>query len=139
MEELLRAMRKFMETFIKDKEMPDEDALVMTVLHPKWQTGIQYKAGERLKHNGKLYKVALDHTSQADWEPGVAQTLYTRIDEAHAGTLADPIPYEGNMSLENGKHYAQDGKVYLCFRDTGNPVFDRLEALVGLYVNEVAA
>ena len=52
-------------------------------------------------------------------------------------TQDDPIPYEGNMALENGKYYSRDGVVYRCTRDTGNPVFQALSDLVGLYV-EVA-
>lgn len=49
----------------------------------------------------------------------------------------DPIPYCGNMALESGKYYSQDGKVYKCTRDTGNPVYNALSELVGLYVEEV--
>lgn len=52
----------------------------------------------------------------------------------HHGTLYDPIPYSGNMALENGKYYMQNDVIYLCIRDTGNPVYHALSALVGLYV-----
>ena len=38
------------------------------------------------------------------------------------------------MALENGKYYIQDGVTYLCNRDTGNPVYNALSELVGLYV-----
>lgn len=47
------------------------------------------------------------------------------------------IPYSGNMALENGKYYSQSGKTYLCNRDTGNPVYNALAELVGIYVTEV--
>jgi hypothetical protein len=60
--------------------------------------------------------------------------MYTRIDETHDGSEYDPIPYEGNMVLENGKYYMQDDVIYLCTRDTGNPVYNALADLVGLYV-----
>ena len=30
----------------------------------------------------------------------------------------------------------QDGKIYRCIRDTGNPVYNALSELVGLYVEE---
>ena len=56
------------------------------------------------------------------------------IDETHAGTQEDPIPYSGNMELENGKYYSQDGVIYLCNRDTEIPVYQELKDLVGLYV-----
>ena len=44
---------------------------------------------------------------------------------------------EGNMALVSGKYYSQDGVVYLCTRDTVNPVYNPLRELVGLYVKEV--
>lgn len=71
------------------------------------------------------------------WLPGTGtESLYTRIDEQHDGTKYDPIPYSGNMALEAGKYYSQGGKTYLCNRDTGNPVYNALADLVGLYVIE---
>ena len=39
--------------------------------------------------------------------------------------------------MEAGKHYTQNGVTYLCNRDTVNPVYNDLAALVGIYV-EVA-
>ena len=52
-------------------------------------------------------------------------------------TPTDPIPYSGNMALESGKYYIQDYTIYLCTRDTGNPVYNPLADLVGLYVERV--
>ena len=66
-----------------------------------------------------------------------AAALYVRVDEAHVGTLADPIPYEGNMALTAGLYYTQDGVTYLCTRDTGIAVYNALSELVGLYVEEM--
>lgn len=57
--------------------------------------------------------------------------------QAHDGTKYDPIPYDGNMALESGKYYVQDGVTYLCNRDTGNPVYNALADLVGIYVSVV--
>lgn len=52
------------------------------------------------------------------------------------GTLDDPIPYSGNMALESGKYYIQDGVAYRCTRDTVNPVYNALADLIGLYVEK---
>ena len=41
------------------------------------------------------------------------------------------------MALNAGLHYVQDGVVYLCVRDTVNPVHNALAELVGLYVESV--
>ena len=116
----------------------DETALRMVAYYPDWAAGTVYAAGDRLVYNGDLYKVLQAHTSQETWLPGTGtESLYTRIDEQHDGTKYDPIPYSGNMALEAGKHYSQSGKTYLCNRDTGNPVYNALADLVGIYVTEV--
>lgn len=115
----------------------DNTALRMTEFYPEWASGQSYTAGYKVQRNGKLWRVLQAHTSQAGWEPENAASLWTEICESHAGTLEDPIPYSGNMALESGKYYSQDGKVYRCTRDTGNPVYNALSELVGLYVEEV--
>ena len=104
------------------------------------KSSVTAAAGYKFVHDGKLYKcVNANPTFQSDWVPGVGtESIYVRIDEDHAGTLEDPIPYEGNMALVSGLYYSQSGVTYRCFRDTGNPVYHALSALVGLYV-EVAA
>lgn len=115
----------------------DNTALRMTEFYPEWAVDTEYTIGYKVQRNGKLWRVLQAHTSQAGWEPENAASLWTEICESHAGTLEDPIPYNGNMALESGKYYMQDGKVYRCTRDTGNPVYNALSELVGLYVEEV--
>lgn len=115
----------------------DATALRMVAYYPEWTAGTAYAVGDRLVYSGDLYKVLQAHTSQETWLPGTGtESLYTRIDEQHDGTKYDPIPYSGNMALEAGKYYSQSGKTYLCNRDTGNPVYNALADLVGLYVIE---
>jgi hypothetical protein len=115
----------------------DEQALAATILYPAWRPGVEYAAGYRVQRNGKLWRVVQAHTSQDGWEPEKAASLWEQINETHAGTLADPIPYEGNMELSEGLYYSQGGVVYRCTRSTGQPVYHDLSALVGLYVEVV--
>ena len=121
-------------------ERSDLDALAVKDIYPAWESliGQTVNVDFKLTYDGKLYKVIQSHTIQADWIPCVGtESLYTVIDEGHAGTLDDPIPYDGNMELTEGLYYIQDGIVYLCTRSTGQPVYHALGDLVGLYV-EVA-
>lgn len=115
----------------------DNTALRMTTFYPEWAANAEYTIGYKVQRSGRLWRCLQAHTSQAGWEPENAASLWTEICESHAGTLEDPIPYNGNMALESGKYYSQDGKVYRCTRDTGNPVYNALSELVGLYVEEV--
>ena len=126
------------------QSLPDADGLKAKFLYPRWEVlvkkgSVEAEAGYRFTYNGDLYKcVNANPTFQADWIPGNGTAaLYVRIDESHVGTLDDPIPYSGNMALESGKYYIQDHVIYLCNRDTGNPVYNPLAELVGLYVETV--
>ena len=124
---------------INTLSVDDTTALRMMEFYPEWNGLIGQtvdKAGFRFTYGGKLYKtIPADHTFQADWVPGVGtESLYSRIDETHAGTLTDPIPYDGNMELFAGLYYTQGGVTYLCNRNTGQPVYNALAELVGLYV-----
>lgn len=115
----------------------DVQALAVPDLYPAWRPGVKYAAGYRVQRNGKLWRVVQAHTSQDGWEPEIAYSLWEQIDETHAGTLNDPIPYNGNMELVEGLYYSQSGVVYRCIRSTGQPVYHDLSALVGLYVEVV--
>ena len=119
------------------QSLDDETALEAVTLHPEWASGVVYAVGFKVQRGGKLWRVAQSHTSQTGWEPENAASLWEQINETHAGTVDDPVPYSGNMALESGKHYMQDGVIYLCIRDTGNPVYNPLIELVGIYVEEV--
>lgn len=113
------------------------DALTAKMLYPEWAVGVAFPVGFKVQYGGKLYRVITAHTTQADWTPDVSVSLFEVVNESHAGTLEDPIPYDGNMALENGKYYIQSGVIYLCKRDTVNPVYQPLAELVGIYVEKV--
>lgn len=122
---------------INTLSVDDNTALRMREFYPEWAAGVDYATGYKAQHGGRLWRCVQTHTSQTGWEPENAPALWTEICETHAGTLTDPIPYNGNMALEAGKYYTQDGVLYKCIRDTGNPVYNALAELVGLYVTEV--
>lgn len=122
---------------INTLSVDDATSVRMTAFYPEWAKDTTYSVGYKVQYLGKLYKVVQAHTSQETWTPDITASLYTRIDEVHDGTKYDAIPYEGNMALENGKYYSQDGMTYLCNRDTGNPVYNKLSELVGIYVEVV--
>lgn len=122
---------------INTLEVDDNTAIRMRSFYPEWAENTAYAVGYKVKYNGKLWRVVQAHTAQIGWEPVNVPSLWTEVCETHSGTLEDPIPYDGNMALENGKHYSQYSTIYLCNRDTLNPVYNKLADLVGLYVTEV--
>ena len=112
----------------------DNTALRMVEFYPEWSAGQAYTAGYKAHRGGKLWRCLQAHTAQNGWEPENAASLWTEICESHDGTKYDPIPYNGNMALQSGKYYTQNNILYLCNRDTGQPVYNALAELVGLYV-----
>lgn len=115
----------------------DSTALTAVRLHPVWTGGAEYAAGYKVQRGGRLWRCLQTHTSQLGWEPENASALWAQINETCAGTLDDPIAYSGNMALTAGLYYAQEGVVYLCIRDTVNPVYAPLAELTGIYVEPV--
>lgn len=126
---------------INTLEVDDNTALRMKSFYPGFDSivGKTVKRGFKFTHGDKLWSlVQPELTVQTHYPPGAGtESLYAEVCETHAGTLDDPIPYSGNMALEKGKYYTQNYEVYLCTRDTVNPVYNPLAELVGLYVKEV--
>lgn len=117
--------------------LPDEDALEAVELFPKWTENVDYPADKRLQHEGKLWKVRQAHKSSSLFPPGSlgSEALYAEVEKPGQGDSPDnPILYNNNMELKKGKYYSQSGVVYICFRDTGVPVYNDLSALVEIYV-----
>ena len=118
-----------------------ETALRMKSFYPSFHDIVGMKVGKGFKFtfNDKLWSVVQPElTIQAHYPPGTGmESLYEEICEEYAGTADEPIPYNGNMVLKNGKYYVQGDKIYLCNRDTVNPVYHALAELIGLYVKEV--
>jgi len=123
-----------------------EDAVALTAveLFPQWKElvkeGRTVQKGFRFQHEGKLYRTEQpEYTFVEHYVPGAAGTesLFSKVDETHAGTIDDPIPYEKNMEIYKGLYYSQYDVVYLCIRDSGQPLYHDLSALVGSYVEVV--
>ena len=107
-------------------------------LFDRWKAGEAVEVGDRRYYPPRVYKARQAHTTQADWTPDAAPSLWAVIDVSHAGTLNDPIPAARNMEYKNGLYYSdsEDGKIYLCNRDTGIAVAYMPHELVGHYFVE---
>ena len=63
-------------------DLTDEQALSIPLLFVEWAVGKEYKKDYIIRHNGELYRIGQDHTSQEQWEPGDEGTtaLYSYIE-----------------------------------------------------------
>lgn len=123
--------------------LTDEVALNYVVLYPDWAIGKELSVGERIEHEGKLYKVVQAHTTQESWTPDLTPSLFEPIDVINEGTLANPIIAAAGMCYFKDKYYLDEtnGKIYLCTRDDSNGNGTVLHfmpsALVGTYFEVV--
>ena len=114
--------------------LTDAEALAVKSLQKEWKSGEKVEVGDRRQYKDLLYKCRQAHTTQADWTPDKYQAGWEVIDEKHTGTREDPIPYTSGMQIYNGKYYTEDGILYLCNRDSGQAIYNRLADLVNIYV-----
>lgn len=103
--------------------LPDAQALEAKVLYDTFDDLVKAKytaeeQGFKFRDGDDLYKTAQDNVAfQAQYRPGQGtESLYTHIDEAHAGTQEDPIPAKSNMEYEYGKYYSEGDAIYICKR-----------------------
>lgn len=90
----------------------DEQAYEVPVLYPEWKAEMSYEVGERVTYNDVLYKVLTAHTSQPDWTPDVAASLFAKVlivDENVISAWEQPDstnPYmTGDKVSHNGKNW----------------------------------
>ena len=133
---------KLMLMTINTMSLDDQQSLEVKSLYPTWESfiGKQLEKDMKVQYDGKLFKVVQTHTAQQDWYPSISTaSLFTEIVEDHAGTLGDPIPYpaDGNMIIYNGKYYIENDIIYLCIRDSQQPLYTALSTVVDNYVQVV--
>lgn len=116
--------------------LTDQQALEAKVLYPTFDELVEAeyvaeKKGFKFRDGDNLWKTAQDSVAfQAQYKPGTGtESLYTHIDETHAGTVGDPIPAKANMEYEYGKYYVEGDTVYLCKR--GGLSDEQAEAMYG--------
>lgn len=99
--------------------LTDEDALDGVELFPAWTAGVAYKADERIRYGGKLFRCVQAHTAQDGWEPDTTPALWTEV--AAPGEIPvwrQPTGAQDAYSKGDRVHYPDaDGAVYVSTVD----------------------
>lgn len=137
----LSEARKFRAQLEALGDTMSDDVLVTipSLAHP-WTEDGHYTTGYRVQYGGRLYKCRQDHDGLNDHNraPDKAPALWELIaPPTEDGTQEHPITFDLGMAVENGKYYIDDGVLYLCIRDSGVPLFNRLADLIDNYVQRV--
>lgn len=82
---LAQQMNRFVQMSVQSANLTDEKAMEVADLYPEWAAMKAYTTNEIVKYGvnadgeTQLYKVIQAHTSQADWTPDTATSLYKKI------------------------------------------------------------
>lgn len=100
------------------ESLADEEALEVPLLYERWQPGRDCAAGTRLYHEGKLWRVLMDHTSQEDWAPGIAPSLFAEV------LIPDPEVIPVWVQPDSTNPYMRGDRVH--FPTAEDPVYESL-------------
>lgn len=95
----------------------DEQALTATAIYPEWQTERSYTTGERVVFKNTLYKVIQNHTSQADWEPDVAVSLFAAVLTSDDGKALPWVQPESTNPYMTGDKVTHNEKTWVSTVD----------------------
>lgn len=102
-----RKMRPIIEKAAQS--LDDKTAVEAVCLHTKWSVGKSYVVGSKVQYNGILYRCLTLHTSQADWMPDAAPSLWAKVLTEDGKILPwkqpdSTNPYmKGDVVTHNGK------------------------------------
>lgn len=114
--------QKFKE-YLLAKDLSIEEMLDLIDIFPVWEPGVAYKTDDRVRFEDRLFRVVQAHTSQADWSPTSATSLFTEI--APPNVIADwKQPTGAHDTYHIGDKVTFNGKVYTSLIDnnTWSPI-----------------
>ena len=98
------AMRRIIEN--NSTQATDEEAVKAPYIFPAWDgDGVTYQTGDRVQYDGAAYKCLTGHTSQTEWTPGAAASLWAKI------LIPDPEVIPEWEQPESTNPYMQGDKV----------------------------
>lgn len=80
-----RQLRRAIEIFAQSLQLDDDRAAEISGLYPAWRPGQSYTTGQIVSYGEtgegepRLWRVLQGHTSQDDWRPDVAVSLYKAV------------------------------------------------------------
>ena len=97
--------------------LTDEQAASVPALYSAWETGTAYNAGDRRTYGGVLYKCLQAHTSQDDWTPDVAVSLWATVLIPDPDVIPDWVQPDSTNAYMKGDKVRYNGVVYRSLID----------------------
>lgn len=104
---------------VAQRYIPDEVALTTpAVLFDAWSAdGVAYVKGDIRQYNGLLYRCAQPHTSQSDYTPSTAVSLWTRISDPTQEWPEWIQPAGAHDAYAKGAKVSHNGKHWISTAD----------------------
>jgi len=99
-------------------EMTDSERMQIADLFPTWQAGVLYSIGIIVRHGvnadgeSQLWRVLQAHTSQADWVPNAAPSLFVAIGFTGDGVPIWTQPVGGHDAYMQGDIVSHNGVLW---------------------------
>lgn len=106
-------MREIVNAIISIRESAtDEQALNSIALYPEWKADVNYTVGQRVLYDSVLYKVLQAHTSQADWTPVNAPSLFARVLIVDENVIPEWVQPDSTNPYMKGDKVTHNGITY---------------------------
>ena len=109
-----------LEVLAKEQLLPvltDTQAYTFRYLFPTFEIDKSYEVGERIIYEDKFYKVITTHTSQADWTPDVAVSLFVEISDPAIEYPEFKTPINAETAYMKGDNITFEGNKYVSTMD----------------------
>ena len=109
-----------LEVLAKEQLLPvltDAQAYTFRFLYPTFEIDKAYEVGERIIYEDKFYKVITTHTSQADWTPDVAVSLFVEISDPAIEYPEFKKPINAETAYMTGDKITFEGNKYVSTMD----------------------
>lgn len=103
---------------LQAQTLTDAQALSVKAIYPVWSgEAVQYTAGMYMTYNDVLYKVLQDHTSQGDWTPDTATSLYAKVLVDPSGTILPWEQPDSTNAYQKGDKVTHKDKIWTSLVD----------------------
>jgi len=92
--------------------LPDADAAGAPELFPGWKSGKWYEIGDRVQFDGILYRVLIAHTSQDDWTPPDAPSLFAVVLIPDPAVISEWVQPDSTNPYMRGDKVTHNGKTW---------------------------
>lgn len=91
----------------------DAKALTIQEFYDDWEVGVKYEVGTYIRYEEVLYKVITAHTSQSDWTPTSASSLFAKVLIDPTGeTINEWVQPDSTNPYMTGDKVIFNGKTY---------------------------